>query len=552
MAEDLEHIKAILTEALEKETEAEPKAYLDEVCGTDTNLQAEVESLLRSHDHVGDSLQVSPFGPDIRLDTSPLIEDIGTIIDRYKLLEKIGEGGMAGVHMAEQTKPINRKVALKIVKLGMDTKQVIARFEAERQTLAVMDHPNIAKVFDAGATETSRPYFVMELVHGVLITEYCDENKLDTCGCLKLFVQVCHAVQHAHQKGIIHRDIKPSNVLATMHDDKPVPKVIDFGIAKATNQRLTEKTVFTRYAHFVGTPAYMSPEQAQMSGLDVDTRTDIYSLGVLLYELLTGTTPFDAEKLREAGYTEIQRIICEMDPLKPSTKLNKLGQTLTNVAQYRQVNPETLHKLVKGDLDWIVMKCLEKDRTQRYETVHALAEDVERHLNNEPILAGSPSLIYRAEKFWKRHQSQITAAAVITVLVAGLFITAWMYHRSVNARELQWAKGEALPRIIKLIEQHDYRQAFSLAKRAKESIPEDPALKELWPRTCKDYSITTTPVGATVSYREYSAADAPWEYLGQSPLKNITLPQGFYRWRIEKEGFATHECVVDNSFDVRL
>ena len=459
---------------------------------------------------------------------------------------------MAVVYMAEQQKPIRRKVALKIIKLGMDTKQVIARFEAERQALAMMDHPNIAKVFDAGATETGRPYFVMELVHGVSITEYCDKDRLDTRRRLELLVKVCHAVQHAHQKGIIHRDIKPSNVMVTMHDDKPVPKVIDFGIAKATNQRLTEKTVFTRYAHFIGTPAYMSPEQAQMSGLDVDTRTDIYSLGVLLYELLAGATPFDADKLREAGYTEIQRIICETDPLKPSTRLGTLGQTLTDVAQYRQANPKSLRKLLKGDLDWIVMKCLEKDRIRRYETAHALTEDIERHLRDEPILASSPGLAYRAQKFWHRHRSHITTAAVIMVLLTGLIITAWMYLRSVNARRVQWAKSVALPEIVKLIEQQDYRAAFSLAQRARQYIPKDPALTELWPRICREYSITTTPVGASIFCREYSATDAPWEYLGQSPLEKVTLARCMFRWKIEKEDFATHECVVDDSFDVRL
>ena len=533
-------------------------AYVKAACGDDLELLERVESLLKIRETTNNFLESPPFIDQLLLSSGLLTENEfpeeqpGTIIDRYKLLEKIGEGGMAVVYMAEQTEPIRRKVAFKIIKLGMDTKSVIARFEAERQALAMMDHPNIAKVFDAGATETGRPYFVMELVHGVSITAYCDNNKLDTRRRLNLMVQVCHAVQHAHQKGIIHRDIKPSNVLVTMHDDKPVPKVIDFGIAKATNQRLTEKTVFTRYAHFIGTPAYMSPEQAQMSGLDVDTRTDIYSLGVLLYELLTGVTPFDAEKLHKAGYTEIQRIICETEPLKPSTKLSKSGQTLIDVARQRQANPETLHKSVKGDLDWIVMKCLEKDRKRRYETVHELAGDIERHLRNEPILAGSPGFVYRAQKFWKRHQSQITTAAVITVLVAGLIITAWMYLRSVNARKVQWAKGEALPEIIKLVEQQDYRQAFTLAKRVKEYISDDPALNELWPLICKDYTITTTPVGASAFYREYSTTDAPWEYLGQSPLKNATLPQGVYRWKIEKKGFDTHECVTDKSFDLQL
>ena len=552
MDEHSENIKMIFTEALEKSSAEEQVAYLKKACGSNSKLRSRVESLLKSHREAGDFFQKPAISPAITLDDAPILESPGTVIGRYKLLEKIGEGGMAVVYMAEQTEPIRRKVALKIIKLGMDTKSVIARFEAERQALAMMDHPNIAKVLDAGATETGRPYFVMELVHGVSITQYCNKNRLDTRQRLELLVKVCHAVQHAHQKGIIHRDIKPSNVLVTIHDDKPVPKVIDFGIAKATNQRLTEKTVFTRYAHLIGTPAYMSPEQAQMSELGVDTRTDIYSLGVLLYELLTGTTPFDAEKLRKAGYTEIQRIICETDPLKPSTRLGTLGQTLTDIAQYRQVNPESLRKLLKGDLDWIVMKCLEKDRTRRYETVHELAGDIERHLRNEPILAGSPSLVYRAQKFWKRHQSKITTAAVITALVAGLIITAFMYLRSVNARKVQWAKGEALPEIIDLIEQQDYSAAFSLAKKAREYIPNDPVLNELWSRTCKDYLITTNPVGASIFYRDYSTSDAPWEYLGQSPLKNITLPQGIYRWKIEKEGFATHECVVGDSFDVRL
>jgi serine/threonine protein kinase len=359
-----------------------------------------------------------------------------------------------------------------------------------------MNHPNIAKVFDAGASDTGRPYFVMELVQGVSITDYCDKNKLDTRQRLELLVQVCHAVQHAHQKGIIHRDIKPSNVLVTIHDDKPVPKIIDFGVAKATNQRLMEKTVFTRYAHFIGTPAYMSPEQAQMSGLDVDTRSDIYSLGVLIYELLTGTTPFDADKLREVGYTEIQRIICETDPLKPSTKLGTLGQTLTSVAQYRQVNPDSLRKLLKGDLDWIVMKSLEKDRSRRYETAHALAEDIERHLKNEPILAHSPSLVYRAQKFWRRHRSHINTAAIIMVLLSALVVTVVMYRRASN---LRWAKGEALPEVVELVKEGNYVEAFSLAQKARKYIPQD--------ETCGLASAKTTQLLQLLSGRVYSVVN---------------------------------------------
>jgi len=380
--------------------QAERLAYVRAACGDDRELLEHVKSLLEIRETEGNFLESPPFMEQLPTNT-PLTEGPGTVVGRYKLLEEIGEGGMAVVYMSEQQEPIRRKVAFKIIKLGMDTKQVIARFEAERQALALLDHPNIAKVFDAGSTETGRPYFVMELVHGVSITEYCDKSRLNTQERLRLFVEVCHAVQHAHQKGIIHRDIKPSNVMVTMHDDKPVPKVIDFGIAKATNQRLTERTLFTRYAHMIGTPAYMSPEQAQMSGLDVDTRTDIYSLGVLLYELLTGTMPFATHMLQEAGYAEIERIIRDTDPPKPSTRLRSLGRDM-DVARWQQSSGEALCKLIKGDLDCIVMKCLEKDRTRRYETAHGLAQDIERHLRDEPILARSPGMIYRLQKFTRR------------------------------------------------------------------------------------------------------------------------------------------------------
>lgn len=422
MAKDIEHIKEILTEALKKETEVKRKAYLDEVCRNDVYLKAEIESLLRSYVNAGDFLEESPFGPDITLDNSPLTEGPGTVIGRYKLLEKIGEGGMAMVYMAEQEKPIRRKVALKIIKLGMDTKSVIARFEAERQALAMMEHPNIAKVLDAGATETGRPYFVMELVTGVSITEYCDKNNLSTKERLALFIQVCSAVQHAHEKGIIHRDIKPTNVLVAHHDGRSVPKVIDFGIAKATNQRLTEKTLFTRYAHIIGTPAYMSPEQADLGDLDIDTRSDIYSLGVLLYELLTGTPPFSEEQLRKAGYIEMQRVIREQEPTKPSTKLSTLGVTLTDVAKYRASTPDLLTKAIRGDLDWIVMKSLEKARERRYDNVSELALDIQRHLKDQPILARAPGTFYRLHKFFLRHRFQVAASLIVSVLAVTLLI----------------------------------------------------------------------------------------------------------------------------------
>lgn len=542
-------IKSVFAEALEKANARERAAYLDRVCGKDTPQRSRVESLLLSYELAEGFLPSPDVDQAVTLDSAAVVEGLGTVIGRYKLLEKIGEGGMAVVYMAEQQEPVRRKVALKIIKLGMDTRQIIARFEAERQALALLDHPNIAKVFDAGATGTGRPYFVMELVRGVTLTEYCDQNKLDMRQRLGLFVQVCRAVQHAHHKGIIHRDIKPSNVMVTMHDDKPVPKVIDFGIAKATNQRLTEKTLFTRYAQMIGTPAYMSPEQAQMSGLDVDTRTDIYSLGVLLYELLTGTTPFESHTLQQAGYAEIERILRETDPPKPSTRLRSLGQHLTEVAQGRHASAETLHKLVRGDLDCIVMKCLEKDRTRRYETAHGLAEDVERYLRDEPILARSPSAVYRLQKFARRRRTQIVVMSLVAVLLAALAVTAVKYRRTAN---LEWAKGEALPQVVELVKKMDYRAAFGLAQKARKYIPQDHTLIELWPRICKDFSITTTPPGAEIWCREYSKMEEPWQYLGRSPLENITLAQCIYRWKIEKAGFATHECVSNSSLQIRL
>jgi serine/threonine protein kinase len=383
--------------------------------------------------------EVGPSGtivlalPD--MDSPPLSERPGDKIGRYKLLEQIGKGGFGVVYVAQQDEPVRRRVALKIIKLGMDTEDVIARFERERQALAEMDHPNIAKVFDAGATESGRPYFVMELVNGESITGYCDKNNLTTRQRLDLFVDVCHAIQHAHQKGIIHRDIKPSNILVAMQDGKPTPKVIDFGIAKATQQRFTNKTVYTELGNFFGTPAYMSPEQAEMTGLGIDTRSDIYSLGVLLYELLTGKTPFDEEELLAKGIEEMRRAIREEEPRRPSTRLTTMGEgELTTTAKNRQVDPPKLVHLVRGDLDCIVMKCLEKDRTRRYDTANGLALDLLRHLNNEPVMARPPSNVYRFQKMVRRNKLAFAAAAAVALsLLLGVVLFAWQAERAKEA-----------------------------------------------------------------------------------------------------------------------
>lgn len=403
--------------------------YLDQICAGDQALRDRVEALLKVYDDEQSFLKSeAPLSPTT--DEQATVATVGQQIGRYKLLQKVGEGGFGIVFMAEQTRPVRRKVALKVIKPGMDTRAVVARFEAERQALAMMDHPNIARVFDGGATDGGRPYFVMELVKGVPMTEYCDKNELSTDLRLELFMTVCHAVQHAHQKGIIHRDLKPSNVLVTLADGEPVVKVIDFGVAKATNQQLTEKTLFTAFGQMVGTPQYMSPEQAEMSCLDVDTRSDVYSLGVLLYELLTGTTPLEAERLRTAGYAEMQRLIREEEPPKPSTRLSTSGETLTIIAKHRKVTPEKLKSQVKGDLDWIVMKALEKDRNRRYDTPASFASDIKCYLTNEPVEAYPPSANYRLGKYLRRNRRVIGVATVIAVaLVTTSVISSWFAYR---------------------------------------------------------------------------------------------------------------------------
>ena len=433
-------------------------------------MRCEVESLLRAHEPEGDFLE----SPAVAVTVDRLIaERPGSIIGPYKLLQQIGEGGFCVVYMAEQERPVRRTVALKIIKAGMDTREVIARFEAERQALALMDHPNIAKVLDAGATESGRPYFVMELVKGVPITEFCDRNHMPAKDRLKLFIDVCHAIQHAHHKGVIHRDIKPTNVLVTLHDGVPVVKVIDFGVAKATAQKLTERTLFTAFGQMVGTPAYMSPEQAEMSGLDIDTRSDIYSLGVLLYELLTGTTPLEAKRLRSAGYAEMQRMIREEEPPRPSTRLSSLGQSATVLAGNRGTDPRQLARLLSGDLDWIVMKALEKDRNRRYGTPGNFAEDVERYLADDLVQARPPSSWYRLRKLARRNKRALmTATLAGVILLVALGAVAGSIGWLVRDQEARRTKlASQLELILNEVKQQEAEQkwpeAVDAARRAE-------------------------------------------------------------------------------------
>lgn len=463
MAAEIPNVKTVFGKALAIASREERANFLEQACGDDAALRREVDALLESFDGAGsfmdrpaaeidatmnrDSVAVESSSPpaDKTQRTPPTaVEDVGAIIGHFKLLQELGEGGMGTVYMAEQTEPVRRKVALKIIKPGMDSRQVIARFEAERQALALMDHNHIARVLDAGTTESGRPYFVMELVKGVPITKYCDENKLTPRERLELFVPVCQAIQHAHQKGIIHRDIKPSNVLVALYDGLPVPKVIDFGIAKATGQQLTEKTMFTEIGQILGTLEYMSPEQAEMNQLDIDTRSDVYSLGVLLYELLSGSTPITRQQLHEVGFTEMLRTIRESEPPKPSTRLSESGSALPTISAVRRTEPAKLSKLVRGDLDWIVMKALEKDRNRRYETANGLAADINRFLSGEAVEACPPSAGYRFRKFARRNKKLLaTGATVALILVASSIVSTSLATWAMKERRVAQSERDA-------------------------------------------------------------------------------------------------------------
>jgi serine/threonine protein kinase/tetratricopeptide (TPR) repeat protein len=461
--------ETIFSQAFEKQDSAERSSYLDEACAGDAGLRKRVEQLLSAYG-AGEFLESPAAGlaATVAIGDAPL-EKPGTMIGPYKLLEQIGEGGMGVVYMAQQISPVKRKVALKIVKPGMDSRQVIARFEAERQAVAMMDHPNIARVFDAGTTGAARPYFVMELVRGISITDYCDREKLDTRRRLELLLDVCKAVQHAHQKAIIHRDLKPSNVLVTLHDGVPVVKVIDFGVAKALNQDLTERTLFTQFSQLIGTPLYMSPEQAELSGLDIDTRTDIYSLGVLLYELLTGTTPFDKATLNSAGFDELRRIIREDEPPRPSTRISTLQfASQSTIAQSRGSDPRKLSEMLRGELDWIVMKALEKDRNHRYESAFALAADIRRYLADEPVQACPPSVVYRFGKLARRHKTALTTVALIAAaLIVGTAVSTWQAFRATYANKL------ATERLAEVERQRTQAQTNLIAANEARKLADD-------------------------------------------------------------------------------
>jgi serine/threonine protein kinase/tetratricopeptide (TPR) repeat protein len=449
---DPQRVQSLFLAAVEAGTPAARAALLGQECGTDAELRRRVEALLRAHD-ASDSFPDEPSRVLAATVDDPIRERPGAVIGPYKLMEQIGEGGMGLVFVAEQQQPVRRKVALKVIKPGMDTRHVIARFEAERQALALMDHPNIAKVLDGGTTDSRRPYFVMELVKGVPITDYCDQNQVPIRQRLELFVSVGQAVQHAHQKGIIHRDLKPSNVLVVSHDGTPVVKVIDFGVAKAIGQQLTDKTIYTQFSQMVGTPLYMSPEQAGQSGLDVDTRSDIYSLGVLLYELLTGTTPFDHERMHELGYDEMRRIIREEEPPKPSTRISTMGKAAMTVSTQRQSEPKQLSRLIRGELDWIVMKALEKDRNRRYETANFFAMDVQRYLADEPVLACPPSAGYRLHKLIRRNKGPIVAASLVLFsMLAGTLASIWLAVRADQERRIAQSREAETKAVLDFLE----------------------------------------------------------------------------------------------------
>ena len=551
-------VKDIFCEAREITSPGELKAFLDQACGADAHVRRQVEALLHAERQAGRFL--GGYDPETTLPPETTVgEGPGAAVGRYKLLQELGHGGFGVVFLAEQSEPY-RRVALKILKPGMDTKEIIARFAAEEAALALMEHPNIARVFDSGATPSGRPYFVMELVQGVPITEYCDLHNLTPDERLRLFIDVCRATQHAHQKGVIHRDLKPSNILVAVRDGTPVVKVIDFGIAKAVSQPLTNHTVVTGPRAVLGTPLYMSPEQAGIGPLGVDTRTDIYSLGVVLYELLTGVTPFDRKRLSSASPDEVCRIIREEEPARPSTKVGTLGDTATTVAQHRKTEPRRLSKLIKGDLDWIVMKAMEKDPTRRYDTAKDLAEDVQRYLDHQPVEASPPAPLYRLGKFVRRNRraAMVTAATVLALSFGGAAtwrIGAEMAGRVANeikVRQLEELDRKIIPEIEKRKKEEDFSGAVELAKPWRSRFPDHVRLAELWHAVTVNWTVITSEPGARVSRKTYGVKNAPWEELGRTPLDRVPVARGFYHWKIEQEGHdAIEGCAGPEEVEIR-
>ncbi len=535
--------RTVFLEALEIADPAQRGAYLDRACGGDADLRRKVQSLLDAHERPGDFLDcpaVAPAGtgaytpdpgdaPARGLGPQAAgCEAPGTLIGPYKLLELIGEGGMGAVWMAEQRAPVRRRVALKVIKAGMDTRQVVARFEAERQALALMDHPNIARVFDGGATDSGRPYFVMELVKGVPLTRYCDDHKLTPRERLELFLPVCQAVQHAHQKGVIHRDLKPSNILVAPYDGGPVPKVIDFGIAKAAGEPLTEKTLFTGFGAVVGTPEYMSPEQAELNNQDIDTRSDVYSLGVLLYELLTGTTPLTRQRVKEGALLEVLRLVREEEPPRPSTRLSTTAE-LPTIAANRGLEPKKLSGVVRGELDWIVMKALEKDRGRRYETANGFARDIQRHLADEPVEACPPSAGYRLRKFARRNRKSLTmASAFVLLLVAAAAVSTWQAIRATRA-ETKARQAQTLA-----------EERFNLAQEAVDKylneITEDPELKGANFETLRKKLLETA-----LPFYQKLAEQAPGD-----AEQGAAMGQAYFRLASIRAGLGQHAAAVQD------
>ena len=557
MPDPLDPLEERFAEALARPP-GERAAFLQRVNADDPALAAEIAALLKAYETSVDFLEDRPAEKlaeagrraSFAERTAAADEQAGARIGRYRLIEKLGEGGCGVVYLAEQEQPVQRRVALKIIKLGMDTRAVVARFEAERQALALMDHPNIARVFDAGETERGRPFFVMELVEGVPITRFCDERRLTPVARLELFIKVCQAIQHAHQKGVIHRDIKPSNVLVAQQDGAAVPKIIDFGIAKATEARLSERTLVTEFAQLVGTPAYMSPEQLDFGQADIDTRSDVYSLGVLLYELLAGRTPFSTKELLRGGLDEMRRRIREEEPARPSIAAAGLpAESLRSAALARGLEPARLAGLLRGELDWIVMRCLEKDRARRYPTANALAEDVRRHLHNEPVTAAAPGGFYAFKKFARRHRAGFAAGlAFAALLIAAAGVSAWLAARATQAEHLAQARLRT-ETAARAAAERERARATAAEKQAKEEAARATAINDFLQNDILFQASPARQRDRNLTVRDAVDAAArriDWKLVGQ-PLVELALRETLGRTYLELGEYPSAEPQIERA-----